>query len=424
MAAVALVICCASGAFAEKRQLTIDDAVKLAMQRNPRLLSTAVRSSSARDATLSVGARMLPSVVLSEEYQHFDSPFNLNFGGMPILVRKQDTNTFVASANQPLLGILHLSQEYLAERKSAEATAAGSAVTRAQVTQLVRSSFLQYFQAKALEVIARASEAELQSQVTVAQARLRAGTLTNADVLRVQVAAANAQQQELFATSQATSARATLLAALGLDAGDPDIELVEPTNLMPENPSIPNYRDAAAQALRQRPELAQLKLTLDSAQHQKSARYLTLLPEVDLEGAYLRVDGQKFAPTNSAYVGIKASWPIWQWGATFFAARAADKQAHAAALDLQSERDTVSAEVESNLAQLRAALGAVRVAEQTIASAEEAYRVENVLVKAGSATTTDLLDAQAALTTARLNVARARYDYALLKVALSRVLGE
>jgi outer membrane protein TolC len=50
--------------------------------------------------------------------------------------------------------------------------------------------------------------------------------------------------------------------------------------------------------------------------------------------------------------------------------------------------------------------------------------VTNALVQAGSATTTDLLDAQAALTTARLNLARAQYERAIQRVSLGRVLGD
>ena len=43
-------------------------------------------------------------------------------------------------------------------------------------------------------------------------------------------------------------------------------------------------------------------------------------------------------------------------------------------------------------------------------------------VAAGAATTTDLLDAQSALTTARLNLARAQYERAVARVQLDRAV--
>jgi len=49
--------------------------------------------------------------------------------------------------------------------------------------------------------------------------------------------------------------------------------------------------------------------------------------DVDAEGGYVRTDGQLFAPPNQWFVGVRASWNIWEWGASFFQARAASRQA-------------------------------------------------------------------------------------------------
>lgn len=424
-------VCCATASFAEKRRLTVDEAVQLAVKQNPRLRGASLRQAGGHDAARSVGARLLPSVHLYEEYQHYKDPFAVDFGRVlgnpnipPFAVRDRDTNTFSASADQPLLGLGHIAEDYLAQRDAAEASDANVTAARAQLVESVRSGFLRYFEARALGEIARSSEAELGEQVTVAEAKLKAGVLTNADLLRVQVAAANARQQEIVAESQATVTRAQLLAALGLRPSDPDVELVEPTALIGDGSGLPADSAAADEAQRKRPEIARDKLLGSSADHTRKARWWALLPEIDAEAGYVRVDGQAFAPKDSLYVGARASWAIWEWGAGFFAARAAAKQAEAAGAELASEESQVAAEVQSSLAQSRAAAVVVEVAEKTIASAQEAYRVTEALVKAGSATTTDLLDAQSALTGARLNLARARYELALQRVALARVMGE
>jgi outer membrane protein TolC len=149
-----------------------------------------------------------------------------------------------------------------------------------------------------------------------------------------------------------------------------------------------------------------------------------LFPDLSAEAAYLRVDGQVFQPTDSAYVGLKARWTPWEWGAGWYADRAAVRQAEAAHLDEQAEQQRVSAEVERALVEARATGNAVEVARAAITSAEEAYRVTHALVQAGSATTTDLLDAQSALTGARLNLTRAEYEQAIARVALGRVIAQ
>jgi hypothetical protein len=153
-------------------------------------------------------------------------------------------------------------------------------------------------------------------------------------------------------------------------------------------------------------------------------RWSWLLPEVDAQAAYIRFDGQIFLPPNQLYVGVSANWAIWEWGASAYQARAAARQAHAATLDLENERSAVAVEVHNARAQTEAAGAAVAVAQQSIGSAQEAYRVMRAQVKAGTATTTDLLDAQSSLTIARLNLARAQYQHAIERVALQRAIGE
>jgi outer membrane protein len=422
----ALLMLCAHGAGAETRRLGVDEAVRLALTNNPQLRSIDARSLAAGDRARSVRGRLLPAVHVFDEYQHWDSPFSIVFqpGAPPFTLRDQDTNTFVASADQPLLGLAHRAEEFRAERANAEASGAQTRVAESQLREAVRAGFLRFFEAQALEQIAHTSVGELAEQVGLAEARLKAGVITNADLLRVQVAQANARQQEIVAHTQADVTRANLLAAIGLPPDDAAIELEEPRALLADAagplPALAAAQDSAAHA---RPELLESRLLLAAADHQRRARVLALLPEIDAEAAYMRIDGQIFAPANSGYVGVKAQWTPWEWGASWYAARATRRLADAARLDLEQSRLRVATEVHAGLSQASAAASAVEVSRAAIASAEEAYRVTNALLKAGSATTTDLLDAQAALTGARLNLARAQYEQAIARVSLERALG-
>ncbi len=426
-------ICCATASFATER-LTVEQAVQLALKGNYRVMTVGKRALGTHDVALSQGARLLPAVRLSEEYQHWDCPFAItNFmtfmGGCQsapdqAVLRKSDTNSFVAAIDQPLFGLLHTGFDYAAQRSNARAADASARVTEAQVVQTVRTIYLQYFEARALEEIAAASAAELAEQVNVAQARLKAGVITNADLLRVQVAQANARQQQIAAHTQGVVAKANLLDVIGLRSDEP-IELVEPASLltMASRP-LPELGAATAQAQEKRPEMEQANQAARAADRASRARYLALLPELDAEGGYIRTDGQLFAPPNQWFVGVRASWNIWEWGASFFQARAASRQAEASALERDNEKRQVALEVQTTAAQIEAATVVVDVAQQAIGSAREAYRVTQALVQAGSATTTDLLDAQSAFLTARLNLARAQYELAIQHVALARVLAE
>ena len=160
----------------------------------------------------------------------------------------------------------------------------------------------------------------------------------------------------------------------------------------------------------------------EAARANGQARTCELLPEVDVQAAYSNVHGQIFLPENSFFVGVVANWPFWTWGTKWYAAQSAQRQADAAGAQLQNTRKQVAYDVSSKLSVLDSQFVAVQVAETAIASAEEAYRVTSAQVSAGTATTTDLLDAQSALTTAKLNLARAQYERAIARVQLDRAI--
>jgi outer membrane protein len=444
---VALILL-ASAVPASAERLSVDDAVKLALSANPRYRAVRSRAAAAHDQAASARGRFGFTVRLSEEYQHWDCPFGIAFvpaaggcqaqlvamfppvmvGGItlgPTVARQQDTNAFGAIADQPLLGLGHIGYDWAAQRDTARASDANVAVGAAAIREAVRNGFLSYFEARALVDIASASVEELSEQVKVARARVAAGVDTNADLLRVVVAEANARQQKIVAQTQADVARANLLNLIGLPPDDLALELEEPRELLAQAAgALPELPGARREAEARRPEIARARFSLSSARHNGTARALSLLPDIDAEGGYLRVDGQLFALPNQWFVGVRASWAIWEWGTSFYQARSAARLAQAAAFDLEDQQRGVATEVQNSIEQTRAAGVAVDVAMTAITSAEEAYRVTQALLQAGSATTTDLLDSQAALTTARLNLARAQYERAMQRVTLSRIIGE
>ena len=427
-AAAAALLATTGLANAASRTLTIDEAVALALRSNPRLAAARARAESGEVLATSTGRRMLPSIHVSDEAQYWNAPFAVAFGPMAFTVRDQKTNTFVAAGAQPLVGLLRANDEQTAQAEQSAAQRAQVAAGEADLRATVETQFLRVFEAQALEQIAAASIHELGDQVTVAKARLASGVITNADLLRIEVAVANAQQQSLEARSQAQTAHAQLFAAIGLAPADAaDFTLVEPTERLnaARNPKAAGTLGSLLPlAAQRRPELAQYAHLVSAAERQRRASGFALLPDIDFEAAYVRTDGQQFAPKNSAYVGLKANWAIWEWGATALQRKSAVIQAEAAQRDREMLERQIESELTSSLAQGDAARGAVGSAQKAVASAEEAYRVTDAAVKAGSQTTTDLLQAQSELTQARLNLIRAQYELVLSDVALARATGK
>lgn len=406
------------------QHLTMDQTVELAVRSSSALEAAKARARSSEDQAKSVRGRLLPSINLSDELQRWDSSFNLppSFGG--IVARDITTNSFVAALGQPLLGLLHLTSDRAALSASAEASGMDAKTLEGNLRAGVRAQFLRMFEARALAGIARASQEQLREQQAVAKERLAAGVLTPADLLRLDVAAANARQQEIQARAAEQTARSNLLIALGRQPHDASVDFVEPVTPEKADEREGELPLLVGRAVQRRTELRSAALLAQAAEANSRSRTYHLLPDLDLEAGYMHITGQTFVKKDSAFVGIKAGWQIWDWGADWYQHRAARAQASAARLQTDDARRQVEADVAAKLADVRATGSALETGRTTIGSAEEAYRVTTVLLAAGSANTTDLLDAQAALTQARLNFARARYEYALARIGLEHALGD
>ncbi len=413
---------------AEERQvLTIDAAVTEALRVNDQLAAARYQAEGAEDTARSARGRLLPTLNASDTVQHWNAPFVITLGppgSSGVVARNVNTNTVTVAAQQPLLGLFHRERDLKAASSSAGASRANEAAAQADIAEQVRITYLRLFEARAGISIAEASVEQLRKQVQDAQARYNAGTITKADLLRFQTAEANAQQQKIQATTQAQTARQLLLTLLARNPEDPALEFVEPVDIerqaaVPEGSSSDELIN---RALQNRPEVQRAQKDAEAARANGQARTFELLPEVDVQAAYSNVHGQIFQPENSFFVGVVANWPFWTWGTKWYAAQGAQRQADAAGAQLQGTRKQVAYDVASKLSVLDSQFVVVQVAQTAIASAEEAYRVTSAQVNAGTATTTDLLDAQSALTTAKLNLARAQYERTIARVQLDRAV--
>jgi outer membrane protein len=214
-----------------------------------------------------------------------------------------------------------------------------------------------------------------------------------------------------------------LLTMLGLSPEIRDVDFAEPADLE-KRQSPADFTSAEQFALSHRHEITSASFNEQAAHETYLANAFNFLPELTASGSYMRLQGLPAGiPQDYFLIGVNLKWAIFQWGSTYYQARAASFREDAAAARVEGTRQQVSLEVEQRLAEERAAAHAVSVAQEAIQQAEEAYRVTEALVKAGSATTTDLLDAQSALTQAKLNLIRARYQDLRARSSLTRALG-
>ena len=271
----------------------------------------------------------------------------------------------------------------------------------------------------------------LEQQLKDARNRFEAGTTSNFEVLRAEVALANGQPPLIQARNDFRIAIEQLQQDLGFSRprGSNLTKIPEFVgSLDVGQPVTFELADALVAAQANRPELQQLTRLQEAGEQTIKTNRAGYLPEVDLIGGYDVVRG----PFNGAWDsrregwlgGLQASWNIFDGRATAGRVAQAKSQFEQAKLTLASAALAIEVQVRQADSSLIEAWELVQASSKTVEQATEALRLANVRYAAGTATQLDVLTSQVALTDARLNQLQAYYGYNVALAAMRQSIGQ
>lgn len=421
LAWLACVSVVAEARIAEGRALSLSEAVGLALQRSSRAMFAQREVSAAQAEHKSNRGKLGPSIDLEAAINVWDSPYRVPFDAEadPVTVRDQLTAQTTVSARQPLTVQLIKGYELSGrqrdiavyrERQAARDIACDAAV-----------AYLRLKQAGAGVEIARAAVAQGEAQLRQGQALHAAGVIDKNDLLKLEVARAQAQAQLIRARGGRSIAQTRLALALSL----PPETVIDPSERFREpQPGRPHFARLVARALGARAEIQIARARAELASGVATLAFWNMLPTIAAVASYQNIQGQVFAQKNAFFVGGVLQWNIWQWGASYYEYKRAEHLQGAAQSAIEQLEEGIVLALKQNLEQLDVARETLGVAKKAENQAEEAYRIEQVKYENGASTTTDLIDAQLVLNRARLLVSDALYDWYTARVELARASDE
>ena len=269
----------------------------------------------------------------------------------------------------------------------------------------------------------------LREQLQTAKNRFEAGASSNFEVLRAEVAVANAQPELIRARNGYRIAIDELRQALGYS--NPRAESVrklpEFVGTLDFNPVNYDLQEAIAQARAGRPELQRLeKLELAREAAVKVAKS-DYQPDLALVGGYeLRKHNfsNRFRESLDGWsIGLQSNWAVFDGRAT--AGRVAQARSQLNQARLQTSESTLAVEVEVRRAHssLQEAAELAESATKVVAQAEEALRLADARYAAGTATQLDVLEARVSLTESRNNQLQANYSHNVAIAAMRKAVG-
>ena len=459
------------GALVQNRDLTIEDAVGIALRTNRDYavaLSGLERASGRR-----VQARALqnPTFGVTAALTQYDNPIVANFGAAPLTIQNAFNFSLVPAATLPL-DITGAIRSAVRQAQFNE-IAARIDVNRARNGLVfdVRQTFYNALRAQGQLVVAEDNLTNAASRLADAETTVRAGTGTQFDVLTAQRDVADAQQAVVTARGNVTIALGNLKSAMGIDVSTPirivDTGAVEvptgggdtvpvpaappritgQTEGVPQVPTTPDpsprfhrvqdevplgdeYQAAVQEAVTNRPEVLESSAALTAAERGVQYARRSQLPSLSLTAGYnFLPNAAGFTPERQGSIGLIFSLPIFDGGL----ARGREREARADVANAETNRrsavDTVTLDVQQAYVNLVQARDRVRVVNVGVAQAREAFRLARLRAIAGVSASPqvspqlELSNAQATLTQAESNRVNALYDYNVARAALDRATG-
>lgn len=401
--------------------MSLDECVASALSRNADALTTNLDVNAAEEARAGVKGEFFPKVRAEGSVQQWDRPFELPFGPQTFRVRDAFTWSATASVSQPLTGLIDVYRRYKVESIGVDIAELRRQATRRDLAYRVADSYLRLLEAERLAEVARSSVAQLEAQRKQAQSLLANGIIGKSDALRAELALASARQREIQARGQIVVARGALAALIGTPADT----ALEPAAIAsdPPAPEETSSESAVAKALAQRVELRELSQRIAQQDARASAQQARHYPTVSAIGSYLHVAGSSFQLKDSAFVGAVANWDVWDWGTTSSSVHVAETRREQAKLARASVAATIRVEVSKAFVEVESAKEALEVARAAKEQAEENFRIVSKRFEQNAATSFDVVDAEALLTSARAQIEGAFYGYLTARLALQRATG-
>lgn len=398
------------------RTVTLDEAVRLAVQNDPAAVAAAAALESAEAGLLQARGAWLPSISLNSSYGNSSNQrFDQSTGQLV-------SESYTAQANGSI--VLFSGGRRIAQQRAASAgVTAADAQYRAQYFQTVLQTTQAYYEAAAAADIVRVAEQRLErarQQLEFAKTRLEVGTATASDVLRAELELGNAELALVDAEAQLRTAALRLGRRVGSAA-----EVYPVAEALPERaPRLPDSEELVRRATTSSPSVVAAQATLRSRSAEKLAGYTPFIPTVQLSGGYDWFAYQ-FPPDQRSWsLRLTASLPLFngfQREATLMRAVAAERAAEAAARDAAI---AARVEVESALQEIRSAERRVEISDRAVALAMEDLRVQEERYRIGAATILDLQASQVALADAEVAAVRARQGLGTAIARLEAILGE
>ena len=293
------------------------------------------------------------------------------------------------------------------------------------VTLNVAAAYLQILFSEELVQVSTDQLEVTKLQIERTQKLVNAGSLAKGSLLEIE---AQYAQEELNLVNEENSlqlAYLNLYQFLELPASE-QFKVEQPLiPVLSANETMLNSMDVFKKAVQTRPEVKSAELKLESYKKQVNIAKGSLYPSLSLGADYYNSYNNKYSDAlgnsipfsdqiinNERYgAGLNLSIPIFSKGQVRTQIRNASLQVTTQELEVQSTKNLLRKEIEQAYTNALAALKRYMASDKAVESMQEAFRYTEEKYNVGMVNSLDYNQAKNNLTSAKSNLAQAKYEY-------------
>ncbi|MDH7944202.1 TolC family protein [Pseudohongiella sp. SYSU M77423] len=243
------------------------------------------------------------------------------------------------------------------------------------------------------------------------------------DLYQAQAQASAVAAEQVYLSSELELAKEALRSATGLAVGE--LYTLQDTTELPQIDG--SLEEWVSRARANSHQIQARQYAVEAADERVSERRGNYMPQVSLvlqqQRSDLGFDNTPMARTDTGYVGLDVSIPLFAGGSNRAAVREAISQQNIARNELRQVHLDVSEQTRFAFLRLQAAERQIRAAEALLESRELSARARRRGFELGTVTTVDVLESVRDQFVAERDLQQIRYDYIRLLLNLQRDAG-
>ncbi|MBI9072866.1 MAG: TolC family protein [Melioribacteraceae bacterium] len=418
--------------FAQQKTYTLEESIRVGII-NSKVIKISESKVKYADAQVNeITSKFYPRLNFNASYTRLSDvdPFEVSVPIFPTPIKIQDAilNNYGVklSFSQPLFTGFKLSSLKKSASKNYDALSDELKSEMNNESFKIQTAFWNLLKSEEALKLIKKNISLVEELVKDSENLFKSGMVTKNNLLSIKVRLSNLQLARINTENMVKINKSFFLQGIGENLNE---EIKINADLETEVFSLEPFNSLLETALQQRSELSavnhQLKATGFNIEGTKSDWY----PNLSLfSNVYYSNPNQRLMPLEDKFkatwdVGIALNWSLWNSGETDSKIIQAEEIKKQAEKKAELLKEQIELEVYNAYLSIIGSKEKVKVSELTVEQAKENYRVSKNQFDEQMITSTDLINAEASLLEAEINLINTIVDYKLTKTKLNKAIG-